>query len=277
MPSTPAYYTYSVAFIYATKADAQKDRGFLAVGLITTVPSSVPGHRHYYLVTNEHVVRGYDSLAVRLNSDTGCKAVTIPVSKFEIAKAIDLAIATLPDGPEFQWCSIDESTYVQPQDLSRLLIGHGTDLFMISRVLRKGMRYLKRNVCVMRFGTIALLPVHEEFMYLVETRSISGHSGSPVFVYATPFIFGNARQPSQEFHPKLLGINRGHLPDYEQIVKFKDGKKTVHPFYLSETNMAISQVVPAWYISELLQRKKFKRQRQRADAKLEPTADIVED
>ncbi len=139
------------------------------------------------------------------------------------------------------------------------------------------MRYLTRNVSVMRFGNIALVPQCEEPFFLTEMRSISGHSGSPVFVYSTPFILGNARKPDEDFAPKLLGMNRGHIEESTEIYRVEGNQKIVHPTLRTSLNMAISQVVPAWHIFAMLNNKKFLKQRQKADGKLQPLAKFVPD
>jgi hypothetical protein len=129
----------------------------------------------------------------------------------------------------------------------------------------------------MRFGNIALLPECEELFYLVETRSVAGHSGSPFLVYEGPEVFKGLRKPEQTFPPMLLGINRGHLRDYERIVKFVKRGKIPHPDYVSETNMAISQVVPAWYISQILHAPKFERHRNGLEKRLDHRLEIALD
>jgi hypothetical protein len=148
---------------------------------------------------------------------------------------------------------------------------------MVSRVARHGMHYLTKNISILRFGNIAMPPAYEEPFYLVEMRSIAGHSGSPVLAYSTPFIFGTPRKKEEDFAPILLGINRGHIEETTEILKEDKGRLSRHPYFRSVTNTAISQVVPAWHIFKMLDGKKFTTQRQKADLKLEPTAKMVED
>ncbi len=278
MPSTPGLYAASIAFIYGTPEGARKDRGFAAVGLIASVRSRIRStQRYYYLVTNEHVVRDLDPIAVRLNSVFGFRFLSIPKGKFQIDKSLDLAITALPEDSETSFASISEVVSLKPESVSQLKIGYGTDVFMVSRVVRKDVRYLQKNIAVLRFGNIAMPPLYEEPFYLVEMRSVGGHGGSPVFVYPTPFIFGTPRKKEEDFAPMLLGINRGHLEETTEILRDVNGKWSKHPFLRSVTNMAISQVVPAWHIFKMLDEKKFRTQRQKADGKLEAEAKIADD
>src|SRR5205823_4279853 len=99
------------------------------------------------------------------------------------------------------------------------------------------------------------------------TRSISGYSGSPVFVY----------KPQQEIKaippspldpyagetyvtsitdpvgvPLLLGIDCGHVRNKEPIL---DANGNPHPFgWHVETNTGMAIVIPAWRLEDLLNR-----------------------
>jgi hypothetical protein len=278
MPSTPPLYAASVVFIYETLEGARGDAGFSAVGFIASVRSRIrPTHRYYYLVTNEHVVRESDRVAVRINAAVSFLCLEIPKGKFQTDKSLDLAIAALPDNQMTSFVSISEEASVTAENVNKLKIGYGTDVFMVSRIVRQGVRYLHKNIAVLRFGNIALPPMYEEPFYLVEMRSIAGHSGSPVLAYPTPFIFGTPRTKEEDFAPILLGINRGHLQETTEVLRNAGGNLSKHPALRSVTNMAISQVVPAWHIFKMLEGKKFKTQRRKTDAKMEAEAKMVDD
>jgi hypothetical protein len=268
MPLIPRFYMKSVGFIYARKASAPKDEGFLGVGFIATVSSSVSKlKKFYYFVTNEHVIRNLDSVIVRLEGypkKSNFVLLSIPRRRFEIRKSLDLAIAPIST-EEAIISTVPEEIFVFESDLKKRNIDVGDEIFMVSRILRDNMRYRERNVQIMRFGNISLIPQNEELFYLTETRSVSGHSGSPVFVYPTPYVHGFNRKPEHTFPPMLLGINRGHAIDYEQIIDMNT--KKAHPIYVSRTNQAISHVVPAWYISDVLNCEKFKKQRRYAESR----------
>lgn len=122
----------------------------------------------------------------------------------------------------------------------------------------------QRNLPIVRVGTVAALreePVTSRDgrpmdVYLVESRSIGGLSGSPVFVdirtakTTRPPTYGSmagAYDPSSPGRFKLFGLVHGHfgddiLPD----ATADDGKEKVH------INMGIAMVVPAEKIQEAL-------------------------
>ena len=279
MPSTPTHYAESLAFIYRSIAGTRNDSGFVAVGFVVAIESSVQNtYRYYYVVTNRHVIRDLQRVVVRLKAfPFGFKIVSFAQAEFQRDAKLDVAIAALPEVEEASFAFLTKATALAPESLERLKIGYGTDVFMPSRVVRANMQYRQRNVSVIRYGNIALIPQCEEPFYLVEMRSVAGHSGSPVFVYPGPLIFGRARKPEEDFAPMLLGINRGHIEEYTHILAEVNGTLSKHPHLRSVTNMAISQVIPAWNIFEMLESKKFKSQRQRRDAKLMPLAQLTED
>jgi len=274
MPLFPQFYAESLAYVYASKADAKQDEGFLSVGFFVSVPSKrLAAHHYHYIVTNAHVVKDLDPVVLRFNTHTGCKAVSLPKSKFAVSEILDLAVAYV-NLPHAKYTFVTEPTFVGLEEFRNLGIGLGDDVVMISRIQRDSMRYTARNHSAMRFGNISLLPQGEETFYMVEMRSVSGHSGSPVLVYEGPEIFEGLRKPAQSFLPMLLGINRGHLCDYERIVKITRQGRIPHPHYVTEVNTAISQIVPAWYISHMLHLPRFERQRKALETKLDHRMDI---
>jgi hypothetical protein len=102
----------------------------------------------------------------------------------------------------------------------------------------------------------------EQESFGVEMRSLSGYSGSTVFVYWT-FNSGHLeRAPYRPFHRSflgLLGVDWGHI-DFPLPVHTRTGDE--HPdrlFVKSHTSM--SGVVPAWKLRELLNADRFKEQR----------------
>ena len=170
---------------------------------------------------------------------------------------------------------MDEQLVMQ-EDLQRLRIGLGSDVFMVCRTGQTG-RGTRRNLCGLRFGNISLLPQDEEKFYLVEMRSVSGHSGSPVCVYDTPTVFGDQKDKQWQFAPLLIGLNRGHQTTYEKVRRITEGDFEQLRDLVAETNTAIASVVPAWHIRELLNCKKFVNQRFRRDAKRTPWDYFVPD
>jgi len=104
----------------------------------------------------------------------------------------------------------------------------------------------RRNLPIVRAGIIAAMP-EEKFRfrgkwidaYLIETRSIGGLSGSPVFLYR----YGSRSNESQTW---LLGVVRGHYGAVStDIVDAEDAG-------VETANMGISVVTPAEKLFTLL-------------------------
>jgi hypothetical protein len=240
---------------------------------------------HIYAVTNSHVARrGFP--VIRLNTIDG----NIDVLKLEHGDWIphpdgdDLAVAsiTLPHG-KHHYFPIDLQIFVERKHLYAspydMTIGAGDDTFMVGRFISHA--GTQKNTPSLRFGSIAMLPFekvrlgdasnfHLQEAFLVETRSISGYSGSPVFLYRPlmdEFETGSGMFEERMLDPVgksyFLGIDCGHVPGYEKVVN-RDG--TPHQQGLkvgANTGMAI--VIPAWRLADLLNIERFKMERQKKD------------
>jgi hypothetical protein len=136
-------------------------------------------------------------------------------------------------------------------------IGIGDECFMVSRFVAHDGR--QRNTPFVRFGAIAQMPMEkirfddgsEQESFLVEARSIAGHSGSPVFVWIPPFS-GNAAgriQGSWISGPWLLGVDHCHLLNEEPVYS-RTMRKPVHDWYV-RGNTGMMGVVPAWRLAEM--------------------------
>jgi hypothetical protein len=120
----------------------------------------------------------------------------------------------------------------------------------------------------MPFEAIAHPDGGEQESFLVETRSLSGYSGSPVFTYE-PFPRvehvdavqhrGSIRVKRREKHRanlwniRLLGIDWANMPIYEPVYeRVKNSDDLVETEFLVKSNSGQMAVVPAWKLSELL-------------------------
>ena len=139
----------------------------------------------------------------------------------------------------------------------------------------------QRNIPTIRFGNIAMMPLepikhprgHLQESFLVETRSLSGYSGSPVFVHILPFSKRPAVEGwSTEKGPWLLGVDWGHISSYEKVLK-KNKDEYGNDVPLKEgwrvrTNSGMTGVVPVWKLIELLDLDPLRKSREHIDAKL---------
>jgi hypothetical protein len=131
---------------------------------------------------------------------------------------------------------------------------------------------------VVRFGNLAMLPEpirqrergFDQESFLVDMRSVSGFSGSPVTLYyPSPWIRPADREGKKLVDGQavsedswLLGVDWGHLSVVETITE--GGKKTR---VKAKSNMAC--VVPAWKLKELLDTvEDIVKPREKAEAEL---------
>ena len=198
-----------------------------------------------YAVTNAHVIR--DGFAViRINTVAGATDI-VDASGHTWFAHFDEDVAVteieLTEQHLVRW--LPESIFIEDNELTYHGIAPGNNIFMVGRFIN--LDGAQQNTPALRFGTIAIAP-REPILnalgnpcpaYVVEMHSISGYSGSPVFVHILPFegrpMFGSYGYKAAAFGPKLLGIDSGHV------------RGTVE-------NSGMSAVVPVSALRELLHR-----------------------
>lgn len=144
-----------------------------------------------------------------------------------------------------------------PARMQELKVGVGDEVFMLGRfIAHQGMA---RSQPLARFGNIAMMPGElvrdgrgfDVEAFLVEMRSLSGFSGSPVFVYLGPVTYrGNATMmPFYSETIGLIGIDSGHKTTQARVEDPTSGKETDLRVNL---NTGVSIVVPTWKIKDVL-------------------------
>jgi len=261
-------------YLYPTVAAAQAGEHTGGSGCVVAVPLHNDPDTDVatvYAVTNSHVVRSEQggSTVVRVNrKDGGFDALPLdPDSWIHHGDGADIAVApmTLDEGTH-RYTSIGPWTFVTPEQ--PMWFGVGADTVMVGRFVTHEGR--QRNIPAARFGNVSVLPYEPvrvglgglaQERFLVEEHSFSGYSGSPVFVYHqllpedVPTVDPDARALEQPPYlmgmaVKLLGINWGHLRDYEDV-RQADGTRTSEGLRVYR-NTGMAAVVPAWKLHELL-------------------------
>jgi hypothetical protein len=260
MPRVMSDFVGSLVFLYRTLGDAKSNNNSGGSGFLLGVEAGdQDGLAHVYVVTNRHVV-DEGAKVVRIINRNGPPIIYDLTDKdWRTATGDDLAVCLL-DKPA--WFSqlpmvravtmlseneLEDDTATEWSDHPR----YGDDVFMASRLANK--RLVGGSVAAVRFGTLAAsrpVPViHPDVgtqeSFLVEMRSISGHSGSPVFLHYNDYILENAPQHSRGgvYAVRLLGIDWGHL---EHIGD--GGADTMGGAWAA----GIACVVPAWKLTPLL-------------------------
>ena len=154
----------------------------------------------------------------------------------------------------------------------------GDETFSFGRYVDLGGR--DENQPVARFGNVARLygdPIMQlgrsylQESFVVESRSLSGYSGSPVFVYPGPDPGGTSDggvvlHTLTAAHCWLLGVCWGHHPWTEKVRDPNvQGSPIVTPERVVQITSGLMMVVPAWKLGELLDCNEFVEMRMRVE------------
>jgi hypothetical protein len=185
-------------FLYRSEEDALAGADYGASGFLVGVPiEPVFNHWALYAVTNSRVIEdGYP--VVRLNSkEGGLKTIPLDVNSWiHHPDGDDVAIASIAldrETHKFKYLDTDEkgSFFITETSMVDLRLGAGDETFMIDRFGGRDEKQSNRPVA--RFGHFASATPElinqgddrRQFLqesFLVETHSIPGFGGSPVFV-----------------------------------------------------------------------------------------------
>ena len=228
--------------------------------------------RTTYLVTAAHVIErtkeklGPTSQRVRLRVNAwmgGQRWENAPLCSWKVHPdpAVDIAVFKMKlDRSELDHWAWGIETFVNAQSAKEdggRRIGHGDDVVVAGLFFLRQGKF--RNVPIVRMANVAALPGEpiedsngrSMQAYLVESRSIGGLSGSPVFydIYAAKEAFlGESRVLTTPIRFRLLGMMQGHfdLPDIAPDSITEDAKERV------AINSGIAIVIPAEKIVEAL-------------------------
>lgn len=241
---------------------------YQAIGTAFFVKFSKDEFDFCHLFTAKHIIdevkkQGYETLYARLNKyGTGVEYEKLgDINSWLLTEDIEVDIAFLPfllDQSKFEAKTIPLEMIANENIMKTRAIGIGDDLFSIGLFTqRKGN---KRNIPIVRTGIISAMPTEpllskfgdEIYFYLAELRSISGLSGSPVFVYLdkTRIYIPNSPEKN-DFEFYLLGVMRGHwdAKNYNDIEPLGDESKQV----IEPLNTGIAMITPASYILAFLE------------------------
>lgn len=273
MPRIVADYVESLVFLYPTAeaACANEDAG--GSGFLLGVEyKEQPARAHVYVVTNGHVSdMTSPSRVVRMQSRDG-EILDLSGKNWVEAEEDDVAVCSLDRSALFSDVAMVRATDVLREgdledDTATYRSDHpryGDEVFMASRLANEKLK--DGSVPAVRFGTLAssrpAAVEHPRGFYqdsfLVEMRSVSGHSGSPVFLHyndATLHMRQGLKIGPVPADIRLLGIDWGHLEE----------RFGTSPVGSSAWNAGISCIVPAWKITELLEDEELIKERRRVE------------
>jgi hypothetical protein len=225
-----------------------------------------------YLVTASHVVVGSQRVFLRINRKEGePKVLSVPRQWYyhpDPSRYVDVAVTPIVlDTQLFDIAHIHVQNFCDDKWIKDRDIGVGDELFypgMFVHHLGVG-----RNLPVMRFGALSAMPIEPvRFkagpaikVYLMEGRSIGGHSGSPVFINMfaprTYYYERIVHLPVEPQNYRFLGLLRSYLKAKDTGEYITDDPKTEDLW----VNTGISTIVPAQDILETLNQQDLQEQR----------------
>jgi len=279
MPKIPRETIDTAIYLYPSAEDAENCVNVGGSGFLVGIPGTKGQRGWIYAVTNCHVSR--ECKTIRLNTIDGGKRVLEPRVWIEHPdKKTDLAIASLgvTNLNIFRFQTFMPTVhFVDKTRLVDFQLGVGDDCYMIGRFVNH--EGYQRNLPTARFGAIAQMPGEpiwtpwsvQEDAYLVEVRSISGFSGSPVIVRIpasrthkvtrrAPNGIPVSDNSSLDWH-MLLGVDCGHSIDKDAAI-FQAGEKEPLKDYEVEYNTGLAIVIPAWKLQEVIDSPEARKMRE---------------
>lgn len=235
-----------------------------------------------YIVTAKHVLvdkqtgKYYDTVYIRLNRRDEATASllevplvgdpSVPIFTHD-DETVDIAVLQLlPPQGKFDFKTMPEEGIVNEKKFKDMDIQEGDDVFFTG--LFRPFFGTEMNYPILRFGKVAMIsdekiPWYNEKtkqnelldLYLLETQSFGGNSGSPVFFY-----FGPTRDPGYMRAGEqalLAGVMKGSFQEAKTIKIAETGST---PF--SVENAGIAAVVPAFYLRNILYSDRARQHRQ---------------
>lgn len=254
-----------VGFIYK-----KNDNGNLVAngtGFFVGVSDSARQLTAVNFVTAKHVIKNketnsfLDTIYIRLNrKDSLSEIRNLPLyitgpNKNVFThqdKTVDIAvIPVLPDPLLFDYLPLPSDLLSNKKSFKELNIREGSDVFFTG--LFSPFIGDKRIYPIVRFGRVALIteekiPWDKEMtnLYLVESSSYGGNSGSPVFFYLGADRGGGGLFVGNP-ELKLAGIMKGYFGESSPIKIIETQKIPV-----SDRNLGIAAVVPSYFLEEIL-------------------------
>ena len=269
-----------------TVADAHKPTFFHRIplpGLVFFTYKSKITQTTGYFVTAKHVLfddNGHlrPNMYVRLTKQDGgvfyeplTAGITTGAGRIITPddKTVDLAVATIArpqsileirrsvtNAVKSRMGTFDASIIVNSKRLQKHNIREGQEMFFVG--LFTPFFGAKENIPICRFGHLSMLtdepikfgPGEPQHLYLMETDSFGGNSGSPVFFSYNQGYFARRASESKAHQPffssrehtaiLLAGVMKGYFPNWSPLALMNT---TVTP--LSQQNTGIAAITPA--------------------------------
>jgi hypothetical protein len=227
-------------------------------------------NKYSYVVTAKHVIEGVKSLGssevfIKINlidSTTVLIATKTNSWIYHDDESVDVALNTFYLSDNCDHLFYPESSFLNAALIKQNEIDCGDEVFITG--LFKHHHGEERNLPIVRIGNIAMMQGEKVRVksglidaYLIESRSIGGLSGSPVFVNlgVVRKLENQIRHATGEMTPPLLGLVYGHFDskvgEIDSVPDNKSGEGKI--------NVGIAIVTPVTKLAELLESVKVKQ------------------
>lgn len=261
----------SIIYLYPTAEAARSGEDVGGTGFLVgwVEGGTGPPVEHVYAVTCAHVIVDGGPI-IRLNTKDGDWDVIEreEADWLQEPSGIDLAVCPVEFSPNHKFRYTGINDFLEDGKIKKFNIGPGDDVFMVGRFVNHDGK--QRNTPTLRFGNIAMMPgepltgwqnVPQE-SFLVDMRSRSAFSGSPVFVYIAPTAIRmdipkwTQMQSDTFYGPWLLGVDWGHIPLHAKVLgpnRDKNGNRLpVDEDWDVLMVSGINAVTPAWRVWEFI-------------------------
>lgn len=240
-------------------------------GFVVSLPANDGNNTHYYAITNWHVAvrRGYSQ--IRLNQVGGrARLLEFEPNEWQfLPNSDDLAAIDITDeiNPSTDIvAAVPHDKFVTKDFLRTFNVGFGEEVFMIGLLHNHPGQH--RNLPVARFGALGRLADDDSPVklstgaarpsHIVDMRSRTGFSGSPVFAYCTPngdisdLSISQQHIGASNWWVALLGVHCGQFHEEAGLSKVEQVGDPILDGDVVSTPSGMNVVVPAWQITHLL-------------------------
>lgn len=283
MPKIPQRYLESVFYLYETVDDANRGERNGGTGFFFSISEEEGDPRFVYAVSCWHVVCPAlgNARVARVNLLDGGFELLDSLHWVQHPDGDDLAAAVVRLPAEnFPFEVIPSSSALtgfgdeKGDHEMEGLFGPGNEIFFVGRYVNHEGR--EKNYPVVRFGNVAMavqepirnraLGINQESL-VVESRSIGGFSGSPVFVYPYSVIDRTGKYDTYvTMKTWFIGVVWGHGSEFLPVLgPDRHTPPPGDPMWTAQ-NAGLMYVVPSWKLRDLLDRPKERQMRRLAVA-----------
>jgi len=284
MPWIDPEFLECTIYLYPSEADAEDGNRIGGSGFLISIPIKDSKISVLCAVTNKHVIDSGNMVA-RINTVDGRKDI-IPLDGmrwFSHPHGDDVTLCPIQLGAHHQVKCIPLHFFLTKSLIDDLEIGPGDEVFIVGRFVNHEGK--QRNLPSVRFGNISQMPWepilidgYPQESFLVEARSISGYSGSPVFVYLPPAPMptfgiwtkegkkllnegkiqfpGVSKKRMNSFQmqlgPWLMGVDYCHIRWDEPILSRRT-QKPINDDWFIKSNTGMMGVVPVWKLTDIIE------------------------